>query len=45
MDYITIAEFTKYLKNVFDRSTKMQHVMLKGEISNFKSHTTGHLYF
>ena len=45
MDYITIAEFTKYLKNVFDRSTKMQHVMLKGEISNFKAHTTGHLYF
>ena len=45
MDYITIGEFTKYLKNVFDRSQKMQHVMLKGEISNFKSHTTGHLYF
>ena len=43
--YQTITEFTKYLKNVFDKSSRMQHVMLKGEISNFKGHTTGHLYF
>lgn len=45
MEYQTIGEFTKYLKLMFDTSSKMKHVMLKGEISNFKGHSTGHLYF
>ena len=45
MNYQTIGEFTSYLKLMFDNSTKMRNVYLKGEISNFKRHTTGHLYF
>ena len=45
MNYQTIGEFTKYLKLMFDNSTKMRNVYLKGEISNFKKHPTGHLYF
>ena len=44
-EYQTVGEFTKYLKLMFDTSSKMRHVMLKGEISNFKGHSTGHLYF
>ena len=45
MNYQTIGEFTSYLKLMFDNSTKMRNVYLKGEISNFKKHPTGHLYF
>ena len=45
MDYQTIGEFTRYLKLMFDTSTKMRNVYLKGEISNLKIHTTGHIYF
>ena len=43
--YLTISEFTTRLKNVFDSSRLFQNMYLKGEISNFKRHTTGHLYF
>ena len=45
MNYQTIGEFTSYLKLMFDNSTRMRNVYLKGEISNFKRHPTGHLYF
>lgn len=45
MTYQTIGEFTSYLKLMFDNSSKMRNVYLKGEISNFKKHPTGHLYF
>lgn len=44
-NYQTIGEFTRYLKLMFDTSSKMKNVYLKGEISNLKIHTTGHLYF
>ncbi len=43
--YLTISEFTSRLKGVFDSSKIFQNMYLKGEISNFKRHTTGHLYF
>ena len=45
MNYQTIGEFTSYIKLMFDNSAKMRNVYLKGEISNFKRHPTGHLYF
>lgn len=43
--YLTISEFTSRLKGIFDSSKIFQNMYLKGEISNFKRHTTGHLYF
>lgn len=43
--YLTISEFTSRLKGIFDSSKAFQNMYLKGEISNFKRHTTGHLYF
>ena len=43
--YITIADFTRSLKDKFDRDAELQHVQLRGEISNFKLHSSGHLYF
>ncbi|NLA32956.1 MAG: exodeoxyribonuclease VII large subunit [Mollicutes bacterium] len=43
--YVTISELNRYLKNKFDTDTNLQKIYLKGEISNFKGHTRGHLYF
>ncbi len=44
-NYLTITEFTKKLKGIFDSSKAFSNMYLKGEISNFKRHTSGHLYF
>jgi len=43
--YLTVGAINRYLKNRFDTDPNLQRVYIKGEISNFKSHTTGHLYF
>lgn len=43
--YLTVTALTRYLKYKFDNDEHLRTVYLKGEISNFKSHTTGHLYF
>jgi len=44
-NYITIGALNKYLKSLFERDPNLQEVYLKAEISNFKAHTRGHLYF
>ncbi len=43
--YLTISSITKYIKYKLDTDEHLKTVYLKGEISNFKSHSTGHLYF
>ena len=43
--YLTVTALTRYLKYKFDSDSNLRQVFLRGEISNFKSHTTGHLYF
>lgn len=43
--YLSIGAITKYLKSRFDLDSNLQNVFLKGEISNFKAHTSGHFYF
>ena len=43
--YLSVTSITKYLKFKLDSDEHLKLVYLKGEISNFKSHTTGHLYF
>lgn len=45
MDYKTISEINKYIKSKFDTDDELKHVLIKGEISNYKHHTRGHLYF
>ena len=44
-EYITISELNHYIKGIFDDDIFLGKVYLKGEISNFKAHTRGHLYF
>jgi hypothetical protein len=43
--YLSVSALTKYLKYKFDSDEHLRMVFLKGEISNFKAHSTGHLYF
>ena len=44
-NYISVIELTRYLKDEIDTNPVLQNVYLKGEISNFKAHSSGHLYF
>ena len=43
--YLTITALTRYLKYKFEQDSNLIKVYIKGEISNFKAHTTGHYYF
>ena len=43
--YLSISAITRYLKSRFDSDGNLQKVYLKGEISNFKAHSSGHFYF
>lgn len=42
---ITVTALNKYIKNIVDNDEFLGMVYIRGEISNFKSHYTGHLYF
>jgi len=43
--YLTVGALTKYIKYKIDSDEHLKTVFLKGEISNFKMHSTGHMYF
>ena len=47
MEYnpITVTDLNKYIKNKIDGDELLNNVLVKGEISNFKNHYTGHMYF
>lgn len=42
---LSITEVTLYLKRILSSDPILSHVSLQGEISNLKSHSSGHLYF
>ena len=44
-NYITVTQLTRYIKYKIDNDQNLMKICLKGEISNFKNHTRGHLYF
>ncbi len=41
----TVSELNNYIKNLFESSRTLSAVTVKGEISNFTAHRSGHLYF
>ncbi|MGM7635513.1 exodeoxyribonuclease VII large subunit [Bacillus sp. Hm123] len=43
--YLTVKALTKYIKRKFDADPHLTNVFVKGEISNFKMHSSGHMYF
>ena len=47
MEYhpITVTELNTYVKEKFQKDEFLNNVLVKGEISNFKHHYTGHMYF
>ena len=40
----TVSQINGYLKKILDNNLILNNVWIKGEISNFKHHTSGHLY-
>jgi len=43
--YVTVGALTKYIKRKFDVDPHLRDLWIKGEISNFKQHSRGHMYF
>lgn len=42
---ITVTQLNEYIKSLIDRNLFLSNVCVKGEISNFTNHRTGHFYF
>jgi len=42
---VTVTDLNKYIKEKIDNDVNLNDVLIKGEISNFKNHYTGHMYF
>ena len=42
---LTVTEVNEYIKMLLDGNVLLSDVMVKGEISNFTNHRTGHFYF
>ena len=42
---ISVSELNLYIKNKISQDEYLNSVLVKGEISNFKHHYTGHMYF
>lgn len=42
---VTVSDLNKYIKDKVDQDEYLNNVLVKGEISNFKHHYTGHMYF
>lgn len=42
---LTVSDVNSYIKTLLDSDEVMQNICMVGEISNFKCHTSGHLYF
>ena len=42
---ITVSTLNQYIKNKIAEDEYLNNILVKGEISNFKNHYTGHLYF
>ena len=41
----SVSNVNKYIKMLFDKDPFLMDIAIKGEITNFKAHYTGHLYF
>ena len=41
----TVAQVNSYIKNMFMQDYMLQSILVKGEVSNCKYHSSGHIYF
>lgn len=42
---LTVSQLTRYIKRLFSFDNVLSNVCVTGEISNFKLHSSGHMYF
>lgn len=43
-EFYTVSQINRYLKNIIEAEPFLTDIWIKGEISNFKAHYSGHLY-
>lgn len=41
----TVGQINRYIRNLLENDLILSSLFVKGEISNFKAHSSGHLYF
>lgn len=41
----TVAQVNSYIRNMFTQDFMLQSILVKGEVSNCKYHSSGHIYF
>ncbi len=41
----TVSDINRYLRNIISRDILLSGLMVRGEISNYKNHYSGHMYF
>ena len=41
----TVGQINSYIKNMFSQDFLLQSLSVKGEVSNCKYHSSGHIYF
>lgn len=41
---LTVTQVNLYIKEMLSRDDVLSHITIKGEISNFKAHSSGHMY-
>ena len=42
---LTVKELTRYIKNLLESDSKLSYFFVKGEVSNLRKPSSGHLYF
>jgi len=42
--FFTVSQVNIYIKSLFESDKHLKDIIIKGEISNFKLHTSGHMY-
>ena len=45
MEAITVKQLNTYVKALIESDVRLHYVSVKGELSNFKNHSSGHCYF
>ena len=45
MPVVTVSQLNNYMRRYLDNNSNLNGLYVKGEISNFKRHSSGHMYF
>ena len=44
-EILSVGDINNYIKSLLQRDGRMSNVLVRGEISNFTHHSSGHMYF